>query len=340
MTMPTSTSTVWVGGLPDHMDDVTFAALFADHGTVVSTKLCADKWFGFVNFASEQEAQNVITTLDGAELLGRILKIKPHTVVDRATQKGANKGGGKSFAGADQSGSQIQRAVAAFGQSKGAGYGPSKGKGKGGGFSPYGSQSAYSQQLSTLMGGGAAQYAQPIPESCGACCASHEAILVGKAADWTKGEGDSSLYIQGLPEWADMMVLYQIFSPYGAVLTTFVKDTVNGKIGFVTYASDVEAQYAISRLNGQLLVSGEQLCVKVQSRKKTTPAAGSGISPPDAVPDAFKDELVAKVKAFQRTGVGAKDTWHAFCQEQFGKNRDPARYESDVLQTFISMIGI
>jgi len=49
-----------------------------------------------------------------------------------------------------------------------------------------------------------------------------------------------------------------------------------------------------------------------------------------------KDALVTKIKNFQRSGEEQKQAWWMFCDAQEGKNRDPARYEIDVLQMFVS----
>jgi len=50
--------------------------------------------------------------------------------------------------------------------------------------------------------------------------------------------------------------------------------------------------------------------------------------------DPMKDALVEKVKMFQRAGNEQKQAWWTFCDAQEGQNRDPSRYEADVLQMF------
>lgn len=56
--------------------------------------------------------------------------------------------------------------------------------------------------------------------------------------------------------------------------------------------------------------------------------------------DSVQQELVAQIKVFQRSGEEQKQTWWAFCDSQPGKNRDPARYEVDVLQGFVQEHGM
>jgi len=53
-----------------------------------------------------------------------------------------------------------------------------------------------------------------------------------------------------------------------------------------------------------------------------------------------KGEVIIKIKAFQRSSEEGKQAWWAFCDAQEGQNRDPARYEVDVLQAFLAEHGI
>jgi len=55
--------------------------------------------------------------------------------------------------------------------------------------------------------------------------------------------------------------------------------------------------------------------------------------------DASFDALVEKVKQFQRSGDKQKEAWWSFCDAVDGKNRDPARHEAHVLETFLSDYG-
>merc|ERR1711865_785490 len=57
-------------------------------------------------------------------------------------------------------------------------------------------------------------------------------------------------------------------------------------------------------------------------------------------PGKNQNALVAKIKAFQRSGDEQKQTWWAFCDNQPGKNRDPTRYEVDILKGFAQQHGL
>jgi hypothetical protein len=49
--------------------------------------------------------------------------------------------------------------------------------------------------------------------------------------------------------------------------------------------------------------------------------------------------LVDKIKAYQKQGEAEKQNWYTFA-EQYGFNKDPARFEPDVLEQFATMIDL
>eukprot|EP00930_Biecheleria_cincta_P062599 TRINITY_DN48055_c0_g1_i1.p1 TRINITY_DN48055_c0_g1~~TRINITY_DN48055_c0_g1_i1.p1 ORF type:complete len:223 (+),score=25.01 TRINITY_DN48055_c0_g1_i1:35-703(+) len=108
-------NTVWVGGLPNNVDEETFRSIFDQYGSPISTKVFTDKWYGFVDFATPEEAQELVSTLDGAEFQGRILQVRL-------------KSGGKGSASAQVSG--WKSASQAWTQSRASPY-ESSGKGDG-----------------------------------------------------------------------------------------------------------------------------------------------------------------------------------------------------------------
>jgi len=56
--------------------------------------------------------------------------------------------------------------------------------------------------------------------------------------------------------------------------------------------------------------------------------------------DVMKDMLVEKVKDFQRSGAEQKQAWWSFCDASENNNRDPAKHDVDVLQSFIDGFAI
>jgi len=56
--------------------------------------------------------------------------------------------------------------------------------------------------------------------------------------------------------------------------------------------------------------------------------------------DAQKDELVMRVKGFQRSGDDAKQNWWAYCDNEKAGVRDPARHDAASLGYFCNTMGI
>ena len=74
-------SKIYVGGLPYATTDAQLQDLFSAHGAVESARVITDKFtgrsrgFGFVEMASNEEAQKAIQALNGTDLDGRNLTV-------------------------------------------------------------------------------------------------------------------------------------------------------------------------------------------------------------------------------------------------------------------------
>lgn len=72
---------LYVGGLSYSVNDEQLKQLFAGHGTVQSAKVVLDKYtdrsrgFGFVEMATQQEAEKAIAALNGTQFEGRSLTV-------------------------------------------------------------------------------------------------------------------------------------------------------------------------------------------------------------------------------------------------------------------------
>lgn len=68
---------LFVGSLPWVVDDAKLAEIFAQAGNVVSAQVVKDRetgrsrGFGFVEMSTDEEAQNAIKNLNGADIDGR-----------------------------------------------------------------------------------------------------------------------------------------------------------------------------------------------------------------------------------------------------------------------------
>lgn len=72
---------LYVGNLSYNVDDRQLEEAFAQAGTVASAKVIVDKMtgrsrgFGFVEMASEEDAQKAIDAMNGQEIDGRAIKV-------------------------------------------------------------------------------------------------------------------------------------------------------------------------------------------------------------------------------------------------------------------------
>ena len=72
---------LYVGNLPFSVDDQSLSEAFAQAGTVESARIIMDrasgrsKGFGFVEMASDDEAQKAISELNGSEWEGRAMTV-------------------------------------------------------------------------------------------------------------------------------------------------------------------------------------------------------------------------------------------------------------------------
>ena len=68
---------LFVGSLPWGVDDAKLAQIFSQAGTVVSAQVVKDRetgrsrGFGFVEMSTDEEAENAVKNLNGADVEGR-----------------------------------------------------------------------------------------------------------------------------------------------------------------------------------------------------------------------------------------------------------------------------
>lgn len=90
-----SDSNLYVAGLPAGIDDESFKQLFEGSGTITSCKCVPEKRYGFVNYASKDEAEAVLEAMNGFQFNGTTLQVR------FATKGGGKDGGGKGGGGDD-----------------------------------------------------------------------------------------------------------------------------------------------------------------------------------------------------------------------------------------------
>ncbi len=101
---------LYVGGLPYSVTDGQLEELFAEHGTVESARVIADKFtaqsrgFGFVEMSSGEEGQKAIDALNGTDLQGRTLTVNEARPQERRSGFGNGGGGGNRRSGGGRGG--------------------------------------------------------------------------------------------------------------------------------------------------------------------------------------------------------------------------------------------
>jgi cold-inducible RNA-binding protein len=93
---------IYVGNLPYTVTDAALVDIFGAHGTVQSAQVIIDrdsgrsKGFGFVEMATDEEAQSAIAALNGQDMDGRALTVnEARPKEDRGPARGGygNRGG-------------------------------------------------------------------------------------------------------------------------------------------------------------------------------------------------------------------------------------------------------
>jgi RNA recognition motif-containing protein len=98
-------SKIYVGGLPYATTDAQLQDLFSTHGTVESARVITDKFtgrsrgFGFVEMASNEEAQKAIQALNGTDLDGRNLTVNEARPQEKRAGGGFGDRGGERRGG-------------------------------------------------------------------------------------------------------------------------------------------------------------------------------------------------------------------------------------------------
>ncbi len=92
---------IYVGNLSFKVTQEDLMSVFAEYGTVTRVQLPTDResgrprGFGFVEMETEAEEDKAIAELDGAEWMGRVMKVnKAKPREDRGGDRGGRSGGG------------------------------------------------------------------------------------------------------------------------------------------------------------------------------------------------------------------------------------------------------
>ncbi len=131
---------LYVGNLTYQMTDQELNDLFAEAGNVSSAQVVTDRYtgqsrgFGFVEMASEDEAQQAIAAINGRNVGGRALVVNESRPREGGGGGGGSRGGGGGYGGGGGGGGYGGGGGGSYGGgSGGGGYGGGGGRSGGGG---------------------------------------------------------------------------------------------------------------------------------------------------------------------------------------------------------------
>src|SRR4051794_11997531 len=128
---------LYVGNLSYDVDSSALEQLFSAHGTVESAQVISDrdtgrsKGFGFVEMASDSEAQAAIAAMNGQEHGGRALTVNEARPKENRAGGGGGGGGGRGGGGGGYGGGGGGRSGGRSGGGGGYGGGGGGGGGRG-----------------------------------------------------------------------------------------------------------------------------------------------------------------------------------------------------------------
>ncbi|HEX9922108.1 MAG TPA: RNA-binding protein [Anaerolineae bacterium] len=93
---------LYVGNLNYAVTNEQLSELFAGYGQVVSVNIIEGKGFGFVEMASQAEAEEAKTALHNSEFAGRSLKVDEARPPRKREDRGGGGGGGGGPRGRDR----------------------------------------------------------------------------------------------------------------------------------------------------------------------------------------------------------------------------------------------
>ena len=85
---------LYVGNLNYAVTNDQLSELFAEHGQVISVNIIEGKGFGFVEMASQAEAEQAKTALHNTEFAGRTMKVDEARPPRKRQDRGGGGGGG------------------------------------------------------------------------------------------------------------------------------------------------------------------------------------------------------------------------------------------------------
>lgn len=260
---------VYVANLPPTFTNHDLDSMFRVFGDIITSKILVDqttglgRGVGFVRFDKYSEAETAIAALNGQEIPGGTMPLtvkfaNPPKLSVQNQQQALNSGGGSPI-------TTMTSAIATMQQHQPM----PKRIPSGGGPMRHSLASMRFNPISSLG-------SSPVATAAAAAAAAQLALSNPTLSLSLGGTGAAvpssawCLFVYNIPEECEDSLLYQLFSPFGAISSVnIIRDLASKKskrYGFVNMPNYEEAAKAISHLNGYTL-DGKQLQVSFKSTK-------------------------------------------------------------------------
>ena len=255
---------VYVANLPPTLSNAELDALFQPYGTIITSKILADsdtglgRGVGFVRFDKYAQAEVAIAALNGKSIVGsqQPLLVKfanPPKVTNSTTSNdNATPSTGNPIT------TQIQKRISQTSSNNGSSIGPMR-------HVPTVANMRYNP-VSTLSG----IAGNPVAMGMAAALSSMTNLTALTGVPPAPTPGNFCIFVYNLPENCQDSLLYQLFSPFGAISSVnVIRDLKSGtgkRYGFVNMVNYEEACRAILSLDG-FVHEGKPLQVPFKSQK-------------------------------------------------------------------------
>lgn len=231
---------LYIAGLPPTVDEDKLSILFDPFGQIITHKVLynsdgSSRGVGFVRFDKRSEAQAAIDAMNGKSLDGATVPLSVKFAIPPAV-KNLNQAIGANIA-------QNPAAVAAMaavgaGRNQSVRFSPMAG----GGNNPQG-------VVGMMAAAAAAQQSLQTPV---------QNALAGPLDQTSRSLGPWCVYVYGLQPTATEATLYQLFAPFGAILSVrLMRDLTKSEqpckgYGFVNFLNNTDAHRAVMQMNNFL----------------------------------------------------------------------------------------
>ncbi|KAL4560016.1 hypothetical protein LXL04_032164 [Taraxacum kok-saghyz] len=320
LTRKTGVANLFVKNLDPVVTDAELEKIFGKFGKIHSSKIAKDihgnsKGFGFVQFDSEESANDALTAMDGSTFEGNIISVAKYLKKSERKEPEFTNVYVKNL-DSDFTESLLREKFSEYGNVTSAVImTDSDGKSKGFGFVNFESHESAKKAIDALNG---------------ALIGSKE-LFVGKAMKKSEREGllklahkkdtntnnTTNLFVKNLASSVDEKTLEETFGAFGTVVLAKViryKNGISRGFGFVSFSNQEAANKARESLNGKfyhgkylnvgIALTREECAQKSQARFTYIPpyysySVPSFVRPPTAYDQYWQSNVYGRIQKFQ-----------------------------------------